>query len=320
MSDSGYNKLAIHRWMLRDSIRNEAYRRALTQVVKPGHVVLDMGAGTGILSIFAAQAGARKVFAVERTGIAMVANQIVASNGLEDRIDVMKADLEDVDLPEKVDVIISEWMGGLGVDENMLAPLVMARDRWLKPGGIIVPGRVTAMLAPAQVLDLEEGLDHWRSRPHGVDLSVIAGITANETFATHADVTIEDLVAEPQMMWTHDAYTCSLQEADQSFKTKLSFEAAHAGRISGFVTWFTAELADGITLTNAVGAPPTHWGRLLFPLASTVDVAKGTPIHVELHCEQSSPGSCEFCWRTRIGDRPLEEHDTRLSRQSQRAR
>jgi SAM-dependent methyltransferase len=302
--------------MLRDAIRNEAYRQALVQVVKPGHVVLDMGAGTGILSIFAAQAGARKVYAVERTDITAVAKRIVATNGLEDRIDVVKADLEDVDLPEKVDVIISEWMGGLGVDENMLAPLVMARDRWLKPGGIIVPGRVTAMLAPAYVQDLEEGLDHWRSRPHGVDLSVIAGITANETFATQADLTADDLLARPQMMWTHDAYTCSLEEADRSFKTKLNFEATRAGKLSGFVTWFTAEMADGITLTNAVDAPATHWGRLLFPLAETVEVPKGTEIQIELHCEPSAPGSCEFYWATKIADRPLEEHDTRLSRQS----
>ncbi len=319
MPDSAYNSLGIHRWMLRDAIRNEAYRRALTQVVKPGHVVLDMGAGTGILSIFAARAGARKVFAVERTDITAVARRIIASNHLEDRIEVMQSDLEDVDLPEQVDVILSEWMGGLGVDENMLAPLVIARDRWLKPGGIIVPGRVTAMLAPAHVLDLEEGLDHWRSRPHGVDLSVIAGITANETFATQAELELDDLIAKPQIMWTHDAYTCSLEEADRSFQTKLRFEAARDGKISGFATWFTADMAEGITLTNAVGAPATHWGRLLFPITETIAVAKGTRIEVELRCEPSAPGSCEFYWATRIADRPLEEHDTRPSRQSHRA-
>src|SRR3954464_9999236 len=110
MSDA-YAQLSIHRWMLRDEIRNEAYRRAIAQVVKPGQVVLDMGAGTGILSIFAARAGARKVYAVERTAIAEIARRMVKSNGLEGTIEIIEGALEDVDLPEKVDVLISEWMG-----------------------------------------------------------------------------------------------------------------------------------------------------------------------------------------------------------------
>src|SRR5687767_15956726 len=128
---SRYGELSIHRWMLRDERRNEAYQRALEHVVRPGDVVLDVGAGTGILSIFAAQSGARKVYAVERTQVADVARRMVERNGYTERIDVIQSDLEDVAVPEKVDVIVSEWMGGLGVDENMLAPLVMARDRWL---------------------------------------------------------------------------------------------------------------------------------------------------------------------------------------------
>ena len=143
-----YTQLSLHRWMLRDEVRNEAYRKAIVQAVKPGQVVLDMGAGTGILSIFAAQAGARKVYAVERTGIASVARRMVKRNGYENVIEIIEGNLEDIDLPEKVDVLMSEWMGGLGVDENMLAPLVMARNRWLKPGGKILPERVTAYGLP----------------------------------------------------------------------------------------------------------------------------------------------------------------------------
>ena len=317
---SRYGELSIHRWMLRDEVRNEAYRQALLHVVKPGHVVLDMGAGTGILSIFAAQAGARKVYAVERTEVAAVARRMVASNGYDDHIEVIQADLEDVDLPEKVDVIVSEWMGGLGVDENMLAPLVMARDRWLGPGGTMIPGRVTAILAPASVTEFDGALEYWRSRPHGVDMSVIANITTHETFMTQAYLTLPDLVAEPQAMWSHDPHTCSLEEADSSFQTKLTFEAVNEGKLSGFVGWFTAEMSNGRTLTSAVGAAHTHWGRMLFPLDHPIEVVAGTPIHVELHCDPSVPGSCEFYWAARIGDGPLEEHDTRHNRQRTRQR
>lgn len=312
---STYGELHVHRWMLGDSVRNEAYRRAIDHVVKPGQVVLDMGAGTGILSIFAAAAGARKVYAVERTGVAAVARLMAERNGFADRIEVIEADLEEVDLPEKVDVLVSEWMGGFGVDENMLAPLVMARDRWLAPGGMIIPGRVTAMVAPASIPDFDEAVAYWRSRPHGLDMSVIASMTTSETFHTQTPLTLDHLVAAPRAMWTHDPHTCSLEEADQPFTAKLSFEATRAGIISGFVTWFTADMRNGETLTNAVGAPDTHWGRSLFPLERPVEVAAGTPIHLELGCDPSTPGSCEFDWVVTIADGPPEKHDTRYGRQ-----
>jgi SAM-dependent methyltransferase len=310
MADA-YAQLALHRLMLRDELRNEAYRRAIAQVVKPGQVVLDMGAGTGILSIFAAQAGARKVYAVERTDIVTVAREMVARNGFADRIEVIHADLEDVDLPEKVEVIISEWMGGLGVDENMLTPLVLARNRWLVSGGKIVPERVTAWLAPAWMHDLDEGLAHWRARPHGVDMTVIADISANDLLMTQAHITTDDLLAPPQMLWTHDAYTCSLAEADRSFVSTQVFTAARTGKLSALATWFTADMCDGCVLTNAVGAPDTHWGRIFFPLKDPIEITEGARIQIELRCDPSTPGICEFDWSVKVGDGATERHDTR---------
>jgi SAM-dependent methyltransferase len=313
MSDH-YTRLPLHRWMLRDEVRNEAYRRAIALAVRPGDAVLDMGAGTGILSVFAAQAGARKVYAVERTAIAAVARRVVESNGFADRISVLEGDLEDVDLPEKVDVLVSEWMGGLGVDENMLAPLVIARNRWLNAGGKVVPGRVTAFLAPAWVGDLDEDLGHWRARPHGIDLGVIAALTAQEPVMSQAHIGVADLLAEPRRLWSHDAYTCSLEEADRSFEAELVFAADRAGPLSGLATWFIADLAEGTTLTNAPGAPDTHWGRFVFPLERTVEVARGAPIRVAFRCDPASPGSCEFVWSVQIADGPVEHHDSRRSR------
>jgi SAM-dependent methyltransferase len=304
--------------MLRDTERNEAYQRAIAHVVKPGDIVLDMGAGTGILSIFAAAAGARKVYAVERTGIAEVARRVIAANGYSASIEILQSDLEEVSLPEKVDVIVSEWMGGFGVDENLLAPLVMARDRWLRPGGKMIPGRVTAMLAPAHIPEFDEAIAYWRSRPHGIDLSVIADLTTHETFNTQTPPAA--LVAEPQMMWSHDALTCSLAVADQPFTTKLSFQATEATTLSGLLTWFVAEMGDGTTLTNAVGDPDTHWGRFLFPLDRPIELAAGTNVDLELQCDPSLPGSCEFSWMVKVAGHPPERHETRRARREARAK
>jgi len=296
--------------MLQDAVRNEAYRLAIARVVKPGDVVLDVGAGTGILSIFAAQAGARKVFAVERSNIANVAREQVRRNGLADRIEVIQVSSEDAVLPEKVDVLVSEWMGGLGNDENILAPLTMARDRFLKPGGVVIPARVTAYLAPTFMPDFDESMNHWRSKPHGVDMSLVAAMTTNEIHATQAPLTPADLFADPQMLWSHDALGVTLAEADSPAQAKLTFAANRKGTVLGFAAWFHAEMAGDIVLTNAVGQPDTHWGRVFFPLNHGVEVESGAPITVDLTCYPSAPGTSEFTWNVDIDGRPTERHDT----------
>jgi SAM-dependent methyltransferase len=309
-----YSRLSIHRWMLLDEVRNETYRRAIFQVVRPGDVVLDMGAGTGILAMFAAQAGAAKVHAVERTDIAAVAYELIARNGLADRIEVHNCDLEDVVLPSKVDVIVSEWMGAIGVDENMLAPLVMARDRWLRPGGTIVPERVTAWLAPMWVVELDNEVRHWASRPHGIDMGLINELSTHETVMTQWAVQPDDLVAPPQPMWSHDARTCSLAVADDTFSAQLTFTASRDAQLSALAAWFDAVMCDGISLTNAVGAPRTHWGRLMLPLMRTHEVRAGATIRTEVRCEPAHPGSSHIYWSVQIDDGPIERHDTRALR------
>ena len=153
-----YAELDVHRTMICDRVRTEAFQCAVAEVVRPGDVVLDVGAGSGILSLFAARAGASRVYAVEATTVAALAEQLAAANGVSDIVRVIQGDMFDVELPERVDVIVSEWLGGFGIDEGMLVPVIAARDRWLKPGGTMIPQSVTAWAA--LVDDLLDGIAH----------------------------------------------------------------------------------------------------------------------------------------------------------------
>ena len=178
--DPMYAEIEVHRSMICDRIRTEAFRRAIETVVHPGDVVLDVGAGTGILSMFAARAGAARVYAVERTTVAVLAQELAAANGFGQIIEVIHGDVLDVELPEPVDVIVSEWLGGFGIDEGMLAPVIAARDRWLKPNGAMIPQSVTAWAGLVHDRQLDETLAFLRDSPYGLTLDRLVEVTVNE--------------------------------------------------------------------------------------------------------------------------------------------
>ncbi|MGH9857876.1 MAG: 50S ribosomal protein L11 methyltransferase, partial [Acidobacteriota bacterium] len=174
MRGADYKQLWIHRLMLSDLVRGEAYRKGIESVVTPDSIVLDMGAGSGILSFFAAAAGAKKVYAIERTSIVDLTRELAKANGFLNRIEIIQSDVLDINLTEKVDVLVSEWLGPFGVDENLLYPLLVTRDKWMKPEGKILPEVVTAWMAPAYDPVLDSDMFFWQSRPYGFNLQPIA--------------------------------------------------------------------------------------------------------------------------------------------------
>lgn len=295
--------------MLQDSVRCKAFQRAITETVTPGCAVLDIGAGTGILSMFAAQAGARVVYAVEQTQIAEVAREIIEENGLRDQITVIQNDMAAIELPEKVDVIVSEWLGGYGVDENLLPIIVLARDRWLKPGGKMIPGSTTGLLAPAFDAFLQRDIDFWRSDPYGIDFDLISRATARKfrCFCNH--VTQKHLLCDPKVMWEIDSMTYSHEDAIKPFICQLEFIADRDAEFNCLAAWFRAPLTEDIVLTNGPSDPDTHWGRHIFPIGRIVSVAKGTRVRVDFCLEPQSRGQSKATWEIEVDDYRFRSED-----------
>src|SRR5262245_50868010 len=120
--------LKYHQWCISDPVLMSGYRKAIGMTVRTGDVVLDLGAGSGILSYMACQAGARRIYAVEPTEIIALIPQLAADNGFADRVILKKCESFDLELPEKADVMISSMLGSAGIGNNMLKAAIDARE------------------------------------------------------------------------------------------------------------------------------------------------------------------------------------------------
>ena len=152
-----YGQMQHQQNMLADQIRTSTYQNAIVanKHLFKDAVVMDLGAGSGILSFFAVQAGAKKVYAIEASGAANRIQQMIdaADKGhnsyLKDKIVVINKKIEDpsIQIP-KVDILISEPIGVLVFHERMIESFLYARDHFLKPNGIILPNKAIMFFAP----------------------------------------------------------------------------------------------------------------------------------------------------------------------------
>ena len=297
-----YNDFTTHRLMVRDQVRTSAFQSAIAATVGPDQVVLDVGAGCGILSLFAAKAGAKRVFAVERSPqAAELARYLAQVNGFEDIIEVLVGDIRQVNLPAKVDVIVSEWMGTLGVDENMLGAVLWARDHFLAEGGTMIPSKVTAMIAPVAPAQRTER-SYFVNQPYGLDLSALCESDLSELLMVRRRIVTRDFAAPAQAAWVSDVLADGPESVRAPYEAKLSFAIKKATKVTALAGWFKAELAPKVELSNAPDAPDTHWGQMLMPLENELDLSSGDALNVEIKAWSVGPGPLMFAWRWQVNE------------------
>ncbi|XP_054482629.1 protein arginine N-methyltransferase 8-B-like, partial [Anoplopoma fimbria] len=185
-----YAHFGIHEEMLKDEVRTLTYRNAMyhNKHVFKDKVVLDVGSGTGILCMFAANAGAKHVYGIECSSISEYSEKIIKSNHLHNVITIFKGKVEEVELPvEKVDIIISEWMGYCLFYESMLNTVIFARDKWLKPGGLMFPDRAALYVVAIEDRQYKDFKIHWWENVYGFDMSCIRNVAIREPLVDVVD-------------------------------------------------------------------------------------------------------------------------------------
>ncbi|KAG5953467.1 hypothetical protein E4U53_005459 [Claviceps sorghi] len=273
----------IHETMLKDAVRTDAYRDFIyeNKAIFKNKVVLDIGCGTGILSMFCAKAGAAHVIAVDRSDIIDKARENVFNNALSDKITCVRGSIEEVVLPvQEVDIIVSEWMGYCLLYEAMLPSVLFARDKYLKPDGLLVPSSATLWIAPLKDEEyLSESVSFWRD-VYGFDMkAMLEGIYDEVHVQARPKSSLCGAACPFKVL---DLYTCRPEDLHftAEYSTEMNGEVA---RFDGFLIWFDNFFAPSRTEP----APPASTTPAVFKLSSPGHVAFTTgPDGPETHWKQ----------------------------------
>lgn len=278
-----YAHFGIHEEMLKDEVRTLTYRNAVyhNRHLFRDKVVLDVGSGTGILCMFAAKAGAKKVIGIEFSNIAHQSIQIIKDNHLDHIITIINGKVEDVQsLPdgiEKVDVIISEWMGYCLFYESMLNTVIYARDKWLNSDGILFPDRATLYITAIEDRQYKDEKINWWDNVYGFNMSSIRKVAVSEPLVDVVDP--NQVVSNSFALKEVDLYTVKVE--DLVCDSPFQLVCRRNDYVQALVTFFNVEFSRCHKKTGFSTGPDahyTHWKQTVFYLEDSLTVKKGEEI------------------------------------------
>jgi SAM-dependent methyltransferase len=280
--------------MISDRVRMDAYEEALRRVVSPSSLVLDIGAGPGIMTLLAAKLGARKVIAVDPNPLVRIGARLAAENSVADRVVFVQGRSQQIELNEKADVIVADLRGMLPNNPLNIDAIVDARQRLLKPDGVLIPQTDRLHVAPVQAeAAYEKLLSPWREA--GLGLQMRGGAESVLNHGIQSLETVDQALGRAEVLATINYRTTESPD----FSARLHSEIECAGVLHGFSIWFEAELLPGITFSTAPDGEETIYGRAFLPLPKPEEVDAGDTLRVEIRAKRDV-NSMIWIWRGKI--------------------
>ncbi len=304
------SELKEHRSYWDDGPKVEAYKAAFAKVITKDSVVLDLGSGTCLLGFLAAKAGAKRVYSVDGGSIIGLIEELIEANGLGDVIVPLHGFSTSVNLPEKVDVIVGDQIGGFAYDAGVNQYYADAVRRFGTPDVVTVPAEFELFAAPVTLPEVSENIEFWRSAPLGFDLSPAAQHGANLLHTVHLD--------DEALLGSGVAAGRVAASSDAPFDTAAEMTIEKAGELHAVVGYFRAQMASGVAMTNDPADPDRMLRRwqTSFPLSRSVAVDEGDQVQFS---SRIAPTTYTATWKIAVtsagGERLYSQtHSTFLGR------
>jgi SAM-dependent methyltransferase len=290
--------IEYHRKLLGDEGRNRAFHEALAASIVPGETVLaDVGAGTGLLSFLALALGAKRCYLIEAGPVLALARRLAGQNKQKGCVFVPGHSSE-VELPEKVDLVVSETLGNFPYEEHLLENLSDAR-RFLKPRGRMIPEGLRVFAQPLSSARLQNEIDVWSRVGFGLDLGPARELGLNNMYVKA--VRADELLGGPD--GAREVDRVDLRKATTSQRSlRGRWELPAGGRAYGFALWWAAELTPGVHLSTGPWDPPTHWEQIFLPLRAPLLIEPGEALELELRSDSRWRVGLKVAWTARVLD------------------
>ena len=268
-----YNELSIHYQMLQDTARTMKYKKAIESIDMTNKIVMDIGCGTGILSMFCAKHGAKHVYAIEASDLGIITTKnIIKDNNLQDKITVIHGKIEDNELisqfiqAKSIDIIISEWMGSFLICESMIESVIYARDMYLKDKtGILIPENGTISLCPIiSNKNYKKVINFW-SNVYNFNMKTCENLVKKQFFDRpfcNYIIQTNELISKPIEIRTINMYNCTIDSLEYHKSDLFEYVILNATEFHGFGSWFSVQLSGNIMLNTSPDHPTTHWKQI----------------------------------------------------------
>ncbi|ESO06098.1 hypothetical protein HELRODRAFT_155669 [Helobdella robusta] len=287
-----FARFYLHEVLIKDHYRTQSFFMSMTmnKHLFRDKYVLDLGSGTGILSLFAAKAGAKHVFAVECSHMAELSKEVIRKNKKDKVITVIHDKIENISkLPlgiDKVDVIVCDWLGHCLLHESMIPSLIYSRNKWLKPGGLIFPDKSSLYICAIEDNQYNENTTNWWRNVYGFDMTCMHEISLAEPTINFVDP--DKVVTNACLLQELDMDT--MKASDLNFSAPFYLKCLQYDKVQAFLIYFDVEFSKchtPIAFSTSPDSPYTHWKQTIFYLKKPLSVQEGEEIHGVVSMKQN---------------------------------
>ncbi len=272
--------IELHRKLLGDHPRNQAFYEALKQVIVPGKtVVADIGSGTGFLSFLASQLSAKECYLYESGEVLELSRALAKANNITN-CHFIPMHSTQAKRPVKADVVVSETLGNYALEENIIENLNDAR-RFLQADGTIIPAGLKQFVAPVVMPRLHNDINVWDSIGYDLDFSIAKTVCFNNMYV-RAIEPADLLPGDSAQCWD----TIDFRKKNASKRSaSIHWTISKPVTVYGFCVWWESVLVPGISISTSPFAGDTHWDQIYLPILDPVSLQTKEGVALTIHSD-----------------------------------